>query len=176
MLASLTLWSVVRLLISTVIIWTGMCWTRLAREMDGSKEGSAKNESKWKWHIITQSHIFFLCQWTASGVQMLNSTTVTETPCDIMQSKHHHKLKPQKLDSTVVDFKYSKVHKGSFYCRLYFKHTYFTLKWICILIAFTAIVFIVFCSVDVNVIVCNICGSVVGTGFQHQITWKMSLK
>lgn len=42
MLASLTLWSVVRLLISTLIIWTGMCWTKLARAMDGSKEGSAK--------------------------------------------------------------------------------------------------------------------------------------
>lgn len=42
MLASLTFWSVVRLLIRTVIICTGMCCTRLARAMDGSKEGSAK--------------------------------------------------------------------------------------------------------------------------------------
>lgn len=46
MFASLTFWSVVRLLISTVIIWTGICWTRLARAMEGSKEGSAKNESE----------------------------------------------------------------------------------------------------------------------------------
>lgn len=42
MLASLTFWSVVRLLMSTVIICTGMCCTRLARAMDGSNEGSAK--------------------------------------------------------------------------------------------------------------------------------------
>lgn len=42
MLASLTFWSVVRLLMSTVIIWTGMCWTRLARAMDGSNDGSER--------------------------------------------------------------------------------------------------------------------------------------
>jgi len=39
-LASLTFWSVVRLLMRTVIICRGMCWTRLARAMEGSNEGS----------------------------------------------------------------------------------------------------------------------------------------
>lgn len=40
-LASLTFWSVVRLLMRTVIICRGMCWTRLARAIEGSNEGSA---------------------------------------------------------------------------------------------------------------------------------------
>jgi hypothetical protein len=43
MLASLTFWSVVRLLMSTVIICRGICCTRLAREIAGSKEGSGSN-------------------------------------------------------------------------------------------------------------------------------------
>lgn len=46
MLASLTFWSVVRLLMSTVIICTGMCCTRLARAMDGSNEGSARQGTR----------------------------------------------------------------------------------------------------------------------------------
>lgn len=45
MLASLTFWSAVRLLMSTVIICTGMCCTRLARAIDGSNEGSVKERT-----------------------------------------------------------------------------------------------------------------------------------
>lgn len=64
-LASLTFWSVVRLLIRTVIICRGMCWTRLARAMEGSNEGSemintlcSDMREHWIWfHILM--HIFF---------------------------------------------------------------------------------------------------------------------
>lgn len=45
MLASLTFRSVVRLLMSTVIICTGMCCTKLARAIDGSNEGSVNKEA-----------------------------------------------------------------------------------------------------------------------------------
>lgn len=60
MLASLTFWSVVRLLMSTVIICTGMCCTRLARAMDGSKEGSARQGTRVEIaHNCTKANLLF---------------------------------------------------------------------------------------------------------------------
>lgn len=46
---------------STVIICTGMCWMRLARAMDGSKEGSANVIQEWD--ITAQLHLFSICTW-----------------------------------------------------------------------------------------------------------------
>lgn len=60
MLASLTFWSVVRLLMSTVIICTGMCCTRLARAMDGSNEGSARQGTRVEsTHNCTKANLLF---------------------------------------------------------------------------------------------------------------------
>lgn len=71
MLASFTFWSVVRLLMRTVIICTGMCWTRLARAMDGSKEGSENINQEWTkaaqmnlFHILTSNYPKTWCSTT----------------------------------------------------------------------------------------------------------------
>lgn len=61
MLASFTFWSVVRLLMRTVIICTGMCWTRLARAMDGSKEGSENINQEW--NKAAQMNLFYILTW-----------------------------------------------------------------------------------------------------------------
>lgn len=45
---------------STVIICTGMCWMRLARAMDGSKEGSANVIQEWD--ITAQLHPLSICR------------------------------------------------------------------------------------------------------------------
>lgn len=46
---------------STVIICTGMCWMRLARAMDGSKEGSENVIQEWD--ITAQMHPFSIFTW-----------------------------------------------------------------------------------------------------------------
>lgn len=51
---------------STVIICTGMCWMRLARAMDGSKEGSENVIQEWD--ITAQMHPFSVLTWEKNPV------------------------------------------------------------------------------------------------------------
>ncbi len=45
----------------TVIICRGMCWTRLARAMEGSNEGSEMKNTLWNDYLGTLHYDFIFC-------------------------------------------------------------------------------------------------------------------